>query len=264
MITAILQYSTIDYRFLKCNLNQLSKFCNEIIVPICTHFFNGEPENPEKLQASINIINSYPNAKVIMFPWDDPNQTHRYYHNLSRKLGTEAATNEWVLFVDTDEILSDEFGPWFETIKDSDNSYWFTCYWYFRNATNQATKLESAGLLTKKQYCNWDINPEKERQQLFDVLPNFHNGDFTPIVSLSGIPMMHHFSWVRTKEEMLTKVKNWGHSYERNWTSLIEEEFSRPFNGTDFVHGYSYNIVDDIFFINEYKYNLFVVFVGMI
>ena len=53
MITAILQYSTIDYRFLKCNLNQLSKFCNEIIVPICTHFFNGEPENPEKLQASI-------------------------------------------------------------------------------------------------------------------------------------------------------------------------------------------------------------------
>ena len=31
MITAILQYSTIDYRFLKCNLDQLSKFCDEII-----------------------------------------------------------------------------------------------------------------------------------------------------------------------------------------------------------------------------------------
>ena len=27
----------------------------------------------------------------------------------------------------------------------------------------------------------------------------------------------------------------------------IEEEFSRDFNGTDFVHGYSYNIVENTF-----------------
>ena len=59
--------------------------------------------------------------------------------------------------------------------------------------------------------------------------------------------MMHHFSWVRTKEEMLTKVKNWGHASDKDWIVGIEEEFSRDFNGTDFVHGYSYNIVENTF-----------------
>lgn len=247
MITAILQYSTIDYRFLKCNLNQLSKFCDEIIVPICTHFFNGQPEDQEKLQASRDIINSYPNAKVIMFDWDDPNRSPRYYHNLSRELGTSEAKNDWLLFVDTDEILSDEFIPWFDTVKDTDSSYWFTCYWYFRSATNQSRQTEGAGLLTKKQYCNWKLDSEHERQQLFERLPNFKNGHDYPVVSLTGQPMMHHFSWVRTKEEMITKVKNWGHASDKNWIVLIEQEFDREFNGTDFVHGYSYNIVENIF-----------------
>ena len=247
MITSILQYSTIDYRFLKCNLDQLSKFCDEIIVPICTHFFNGQAEDQAKLQDSCNIINSYTNARVIMFDWNDPSKSPRYYHNLSRKLGTDEAKNEWLLFVDTDEILSDEFIPWFETIKGKDASYWFTCYWYFRNATNQATRVEGAGLLTRKQYCNWELDSEHERQQLFYRLPNFTNGHDYPVVSLTGQPMMHHFSWVRTKEEMLTKVKNWGHASDKDWIVGIEEEFSRDFNGTDFVHGYSYNIVENIF-----------------
>ena len=65
--------------------------------------------------------------------------------------------------------------------------------------------------------------------------------------SKEGTPFVHHYSWVRTKEEMLKKVENWGHKHDKNWTSLIEEEFSRPFNGTDFVHGYSYNIVENKF-----------------
>ena len=30
---------------------------------------------------------------------------------------------------------------------------------------------------------------------------------------------------------------------EKDWNSLIEEEFSRDFNGTDFVHGYDYEIL---------------------
>jgi hypothetical protein len=248
MISAVLQYSTIDYRFLKCNLNQLSKFCDEIIVPICTHFFNGQAEDQEKLHESCNIINSYPNARVIMFDWDDPNKSPRYYHNLSRKLGTDEANHKWILFVDADEILSDEFIDWFKLVKDTDNSYWFTCYWYFREPIYQATRTEGAGMLIKKKYCNWDINSDQERQQLINKTPNFYNGEAGPaVLSLTGRPMMHHFSWVRSKDEMITKVKNWGHASDKNWILLIEEEFSRSFNGTDFVHGYNYNIVENTF-----------------
>lgn len=247
MISAILQYSTIDYRFLKCNLDQLSKFCDEIIVPICTHLFNGQPEDSDKFQQSIDIINAYPNTRIEIFEWSHPDKPPRYYHNLSRKLGTDIAKNEWVLFIDADEILSDEFIMWFDTIKYSNNSYWFTSYWYFRSAENQAIQLEGAGLLTKKQYCQWELDSDQERQQLFNKIPNFINGDNTMITSLEGRPLMHHFSWVRSKEEMITKVKNWGHSSDKDWLSLIETEFSRPFNGTDFVHGYTYNTVENIF-----------------
>lgn len=84
-----------------------------------------------------------------------------------------------------------------------------------------------------------------ERQQLFNN--TLINGDYIPILSEEGNPIVHHFSWVRNKEDMLKKVKNWGHNSDKNWINLVEKEFSRPFNGTDFVHGYEYNIVENKF-----------------
>ena len=58
-----------------------------------------------------------------------------------------------------------------------------------------------------------------------------------------GNPMFHHYSWVRTREEMLKKVKSWAHHKDRDWTSLVEKEFERKFNSqtdTCFVHNYKY------------------------
>jgi hypothetical protein len=46
---------------------------------------------------------------------------------------------------------------------------------------------------------------------------------------------------------MIKKVKNWSHKYDRDWEALVEEEFSRNFNGTDFVHQYQYELVDNKF-----------------
>ncbi len=246
MLSTILQYSTIDYPFLKANLDQLSNFSNEVIIPICDHFFNGDPENDELLQKTFEMVDSYPNCTAYLFEWQGVNPNTAYYHNLSRLLGTQVAINDWLLFLDTDEIVEDSFGEWFDTVKHTDNSYWLTCYWYFREPIYQATKTESAGLLIKKKHCNWNLHIRDERQQLFYV-PNFVNGDTQPILSKEGTPLVHHFSWVRDKQSMLGKVKNWGHRGDKDWCTLVEEEFSRPFNGTDFVHGYKYNIVDNKF-----------------
>jgi hypothetical protein len=248
MISTILQYSTIDLRFLEINLKQLSKFSDEIIIPICTHLFNGEPEDVEKLDQSFNIISKFPKTTYFMFDWEGDLLSPRYYHNLSRKLGTDRAKNEWLLFVDADEILSDEFGDWFNSIKDTNNAYWLTCYWYFREAIYRATRTEGAGMLIKKKYCTWNVYSHQERQQLINTTPNFHNGEGGPaVLSLTGQPMMHHFSWVRSKEEMLTKIHNWGHVSDKDWVVYVNEEFSRPFNGRDFVHGYSFTTVENIF-----------------
>ena len=99
--------------------------------------------------------------------------------------------------------------------------------------------------MIKRDKCNWNINVRDERQQ-FHVGPNFIHGGYNHIL-VDGKPMIHHFSWVRTKEEMLKKVHNWGHKNDTNWIDLVEEEFSRPFSGTDFIHKYQYNIVENKF-----------------
>jgi hypothetical protein len=246
MISSILQYSTIDFRFLETNLRQLSKFSSEIIIPICNCLFNGQPEDEIALRSSLGVISKFPKAKVIYFDWDGIKENSGYYHNLSRLLGTNAAQNEWLLFVDTDEILTDEFEQWFDSIKDEDKIWWFTCHWYFREPIYQATSTEAAGLLIRKEYCNWNVDIRHERQQLL-YYPNVINGDYNKIVGPSGNLMMNHFSWVRSKEEMLLKIKNWGHSGDKDWESLVREEFTRDFNGRDFVHGYNYRIVENIF-----------------
>ena len=65
-------------------------------------------------------------------------------------------------------------------------------------------------------------------------------GKIRDVLGLDDKPMFHHYSWVRTKEQLLLKVRCWSHNWERDWTKLVEEEFSRPFSGIDFVHGYSF------------------------
>lgn len=245
MISTILQYSTMDYRFLKSNLEQLSKFSNEIIIPICDHFFNGSPEDPILLEKTFDIVRNTPNCSAYVFEWDGEKENTAYYHNYSRMIGTQLSTNDWLLFVDADEIVEDGFKDWFRTVKHTDNSYWLTCYWYFREATYQAHQTESAGLLIKRNDCNWNLDLRAERQQLFNH--KLINGDHTPILSLENKPLVHHFSWVRTKQEMIQKVENWGHKNDTNWVDLVNEEFSRPFNGSDFIHRYQYITVENKF-----------------
>lgn len=245
-LTTILQYSTIDYRFLDASLKQASKFSDKIIIPICDHFFDGEPENQELLEKSFEIIKKYDKCEAYMFEWVGKKSTNIYYNVLSRLLGTTVANSSWLLYIDVDEIIDDGFGEWFETVKHTNNTYWLTCYWYFREPIYQSIRNEGAGLLIRKEHCKWNVDSSSDRQQLF-YASNFIDGFNTPILSKEGTPFIHHYSWVRTKEEMLKKVENWGHKHDKNWTSLIEEEFSRPFNGTDFVHGYEYNIVENKF-----------------
>lgn len=245
MISTILQYSTIDHRFLEVSLRQISKFSDDIIVPLCTRFFRGDPEDEQLLASSIDIINSVPNTTIVMFDWHGCYSNDGYYHNLSRRLGTHRARHETLLFLDADEIPDDTMSKWLMNEYDRRYTYWLTSYWYFREPMYQALQHEGCGLLINKRDCDWNLHVRTERQQMFRRF-RFVNGERTPVL-FDGKPLVHHYSWVRTKEEMLTKVRNWGHRGDKDWSSLIHEEFSREFNGTDFVHGYQYREVDNYF-----------------
>lgn len=121
-------------------------------------------------------------------------------------------------------------------------------YWYFRSAFYRATTWEDTPLFLRKNRKNLQMlmHPQ-ERAGAYHSAPSPKK---RMVLSLKKKPMVHHFSWVRTKEQMLKKVSNWGHHQERNWTPLVEREFSSCFQGTDFVHGYSFETVDPPFEIN--------------
>jgi hypothetical protein len=243
-IAVVICYCSNDYKFIEKCIDQALLVSNNIVVPVSDHFFGGEPEDIDSIKI---LASKYPQINFSLFEWHQ-GKSPRYWHNMSRILGNSLISDkhEWVLFLDADEILEPEL---FNQFVNSDNfesydTYKLGCYWYFRDPIYQSKSFEASPVLVRKRLIN--INPEDphcEREQMFEYL----NVPKQFLVLQDGKPLVHHFSWVRTKGEMLNKVKNWGHKNDINWESLVEEEFSREFNGKDFIHDYSYNIVENKF-----------------
>lgn len=243
-IAVVVCYCSNDSRFIEKCLDQALLVSNNIIVPISDHLFGGDPEDLESIRI---LASKYPQVDFRIFEWH-PGKPPRYWHNMSRILGNSMISDEydWVLFLDADEVLeADLFNKFVNSSTfESYDTYKLGCYWYFRDPTYQSKSFEASPVLVRKQLIS--INPEDvhcEREQVFEYL----NVPKQFLVLQDDSPLVHHFSWVRTKEEMLKKVKNWGHASDTNWQALVEEEFSRPFNGTDFIHNYQYTIVDNKF-----------------
>ena len=244
-LAVVICYCSNDHRFIEKCLDQALLISDNVIVPVSDHLFGGEPEDIESIKI---LASKYPQVNFSVFEWH-PGKHPRYWHNMSRILGNSLVLDEceWVLFLDADEILEADL---FNKFINSDtfelhDTYKLATYWYFRDPIYQSKSGWNASpVLIRKNLIN--INPNDvhcEREQMFEYL----NVPKQFLVLQDNKPMIHHFSWVRTKEEMLNKVKNWGHTSDTNWEALVEEEFSRPFNGTDFVHNYEYNIVENKF-----------------
>jgi hypothetical protein len=242
-IATIINYCTSDYRFIKTCIDSVLPFSNQVIIPIADHTFDGQPENNELVNKSVS---ENPSANFYYYEWI-PGNSPRYWHNMSRLVGINQLNEdtEWVLFLDSDEIVETELFSKFIKTELTMDSYKIANYWYFREPIYRAKAIEDSAVLVRKELINIDpYNPYIEREQLC-------NNNNQRNTLQDNLPMIHHYSWVRTKEQMLKKVKNWGHAGDRNdWVDKVEEEFSREFNGTDFVphHHYEYEIVE-----NKYK-----------
>lgn len=124
------------------------------------------------------------------------------------------------------------------------NSIRFDSYFYFRD-----TKFQS------KQWEEWNGVTLVKRSELSEEAFFIHSSERLNFINFvngnrkvktegsDGCPLIHHYSWVRSKHEMLNKVKSWSHHKDRNWVKLVENEFKRDFiPGKDkcFVHNYDY------------------------
>lgn len=233
-ISVVVSYCSLENRFMRKLINECLKFTKDIVVASFDKFLDETEDTNLIKDFDIPYVNR---IIVPIFKIDN-----KLNHNLLRWCGLKQAKNDFILFLDGDEIpdgqLMDEYLSNVNYKKYDAIS--FMCYWYFREPFLRANTTEECGVMLKKELLNKDwIFHESERWNFRNKTNNFLDNQVH-----EGKIIMHHYSWVRTKDQMLQKVKAWAHSHERNWTELVEEEFKGEFKGRDFVHNYTYQKVE--------------------
>jgi hypothetical protein len=251
-IATIINFCTNESRFISSCLKEALYFSKQVIVSYADHFFDGTPEN---IQLIDQISAAFPECLFIEYPFiprEVPSAIFKkvdpdhFWHGLSRLVGFNALKPEieTVLFLDADEVGEGERMQ--EWLDSSDYHQHTTLkmanYWYFRESCYRAESWEDSVVLAQKRALSPEILlHQNERTAVYDLLPHPKR----PMVTgTDGVPLFHHYSWVRTQEEMLRKVKTWGHRKDRDWEKLVQAEFTAPFSGTDFIHGYRYQTVE--------------------
>jgi hypothetical protein len=246
-LAVIINFCSNDYPFLRPCIEAVKPFAAQILIPVCDHFFDGQEEDRVTLEA---IYAEHPDVQFIEFPFDGQKSFYAshssvYGHNLARLVGSYFLREkvEYVLFLDCDEIVdTPRFIDWLNAFPLLEyRALHFLTYWYFRESRFQARNWEHTPLLIHKSLLDGAlIMNEQERAGMYD---SCLGKKASRIPGRDHLPMFHHYSWVRTPEQMLRKVRCWGHHWQRDWESQVLEEFSHPFTGTDFVHGYEFREV---------------------
>lgn len=169
-----------------------------------------------------------------------------YWHNLDRWSGIKSLkyTNNWVFIIDVDEIPDGNMvRNWLKTIYHSLNvneCYKIANYWYFKDPTNQAKTIEDSVLLINSKHLLEDnIFNDLERDDLILSSECILN---RTIVDDNQNVMWHHFSFVRSKNQLKNKLKYWAHNDEYNADKLIDYIY-RNDDINDIIHGYQYEKV---------------------
>lgn len=249
-ICTIISFCTYDIRFLKKCLESVLGFSRQIIIPVCDHFYNGEEENYALLE---NIYQSYPDMQFIEFAYSEkelfgtpmkllpksPGYA-QHWHNTARLVGFYFIKKniDAVLFCDVDEIVA----SWpKKELLEKFSAVRFATYWYFLHSCYRAMTRPDGPLLIKRKHLHPQllIHPD-ERCGMFGNTAGNKVKEFC----IEGCPLVHHYSWVRTKKELLQKIRSWGHHWERDWENLLQKALNNPFSGTDFIRGYSYETAD--------------------
>jgi len=277
-LSIIINYCSKDKAFIYINIEECLKITYNIIVSCGNKLFDGENEDLNHLQS---LQEKYPLIKVLIFDvnlneYNPLNyRKNAYFPNKARLLGYKEAKKiydtNWYLFIDVDEIPDAEiFLKNIQRFDDPNITYKFFTFTYFREPIYLSNFMESLVLLChKNNITNKSLMHPMERTF---YISNNERMDNSIIINInhkvvdvldinSNQPIFHHFSWVRSKENMIKKIRGWSHRDDKDWISIIEEEFTHDFNFTDFVYKekeklynmkIEYKIVDNKFNIKDY------------
>lgn len=259
----VVSYSSNERCFVRPLLEQCLKFSDDVVVAYGSHFYDGTPEDMRHIQ---ELREAYTPLGVsfAMYRVDAGTEAGRpgvrerptaYWHNLSRWTGLQASRKDtsFVFLIDADEIPEgDRVRDWLATARlDPTRCYKNACYWYFKQPVHQATTLEDSILLVPRKLVSDPTN-------VFGDMERDHTVDRsgTPPVRMvkgsDGQPMWHHFSWVRSREGMMRKVRTWAHANDAfhgdrvDVDAMVASVFAND-GVNDVVHGYDYRTVHNTF-----------------
>lgn len=253
--------STMDLPFIRHCVREVAPFSEFVSVAYYDCLFNGEPENPDDLRKINNLVyrgmkeydpDEGEMSSIVTRPEFHPEDSVRAKYMRLRVAAFQAIDSrhqsEYTLIIDADEIVDPvNFKYWIENEQRRPGYFLVPNWWYFREPTLQADNIERIACITKSSLIREAIDNDGEETFLErDHRPGFYLGERANIWP----EVLHHYSWVRTKEEMLKKCRTWSHKDDAPWERLIEEEFSRDFNGRDFIHAYSYKNTENQFGID--------------
>ena len=250
-ISVVINYCTLEREFLNSCLTECLKFSDDIVVSYGSHFYNGTIEDHAHIARQII---KFPMIQFVEYRVDVSidlskqkgviKRPFAYWHNLARWTGVnDCKKNNWILFLDVDEIPDGERFNLFlnSIILDEGFNYSISNYWYFKSPNFQALEIEQTAKLIKYQYITIDsIFGDAERDHL---CANAARNTYSFVVGHDGLPMIHHFSWVRRQGILLQKIKSWGHADDIfNPNEYVDRIFMNK-NINDIAHRYTYKYV---------------------
>ena len=251
-VGCVVNYCTNDYRFLKPCLDALRLMSSNIIVSVCDHLFHGEEEDRELLHRSYA---EHPDVQFVEFAydpkilygiystkWAEDTRRIRHWHSTARYVGFYHLPKdiEYVFFIDVDEIVDGV--RLLEVLEKNETSeldaMLFSSYVYLGNEKMRAVSDQNYGLMIKRALLEPELLFDAHERHGFFL--GFHGKKHPCIKGLDGLPLIHHYNWVRSEQELQKKVLTWGHKFERDWLKLIKE------NRLQEATGYAYTACEKI------------------
>jgi hypothetical protein len=258
-LSVVISFCSNERDLLLPTITPLVNICHDIKIPVCSHLFDGVTEDVEGVRYAHTVAQQFPAGvvEVVQVPYRDvqgniPNKT-QFWHQEMRMNGFARTKNQWILFLDADEVLrdADAFVSWFaDTVRYSNKcSFKLANYWYFMSKRRRAVQLEDSIVLCNRTFLPYPVFriSSRERENFYDHVPEQLKE--RGVRGKNGQVFFDHFSWVRSKDAMLQKVSCWGHKNDKsNWKELVLKAFEEdPFTTPDFIHGanYQYEILQD-------------------
>lgn len=240
IIDIAIPFCTYDIKYINKAIDAVREISNKIIVTYSDKFFNGEYENIELIKT---VINNNPDCIFHKVDYES-GKSSRYHNNKSRDIACQISNSQYIMFLDSDEIFEKEhLNIWYNLNKNQLNDITtFSNYWYYRDERYRVNHIDDSIVMIDKKYAIQELLYHEAERNIFKYIDC--NNKRTNVVNQYGLPFCHHYSWVLNKEDMIRKVTTWSHKDDKNWIPLVEEEFSREFNGTDVLGNCDFIILE--------------------